>query len=565
MTANPKAPATSTRLGVQGLFLVSVAVTMAGMLWIRSLPPDPLALKWESIFRYLFLYEDYWLAAGGCVVLALALAPGVRAASYGLLRWLDKNIAVAALLYFVLLSMGAFFVYHAHPLSMDEYAQHFQSVVFASGSVAGQIPAELVDWVVPPVFQSHFLSVSPGSGRIVSSYWPSFALLMTPFTALGVPWLCNPVLGAASVLLIHRLGSELFPRTDAGALAALLTMASPAFFTNSISFYSMTAHLTLNAAFTLCLLKPTMVRAFIAGVIGSIALTLHNPFPHVLYAIPWVVRLSWSSNRLKLIAVLAGGYLPLTLVLGLGWAIFKEGIAPSGLLDSQDGSSAWRLQSVFAAPNAALLYARLAATFKLWVWAVPTCMLFACVGAWLHRRNDRVTVLSASALLTFVGYLFVVFHQGHGWGYRYFHSAWLTLPLLAAGAFALPGTGAAASNRRLVEVKKYVSACAMLSGLILIPFNSFQVHRFISRHLEQEPQAMVGGPHVTFISASGGYYSIDLVQNDPFLRGPMLRLLSRGHEKDAELIRERFPDMVLLVRDPRGSVYGPAPQERAAE
>src|SRR5690606_27834362 len=129
MTANPKAPATSTRLGVQGLFLVSVAVTMAGMLWIRSLPPDPLALKWESIFRYLFLYEDYWLAAGGCVVLALALAPGVRAASYGLLRWLDKNIAVAALLYFVLLSMGAFFVYHAHPLSMDEYAQHFQSVV----------------------------------------------------------------------------------------------------------------------------------------------------------------------------------------------------------------------------------------------------------------------------------------------------------------------------------------------------------------------------------------------------------------------------------------------------
>ena len=38
------------------------------------------------------------------------------------------------------------------------------------------------------------------TGRIVTAYWPSFALVLAPFTWLGIPWACNPLLSAGTVL-----------------------------------------------------------------------------------------------------------------------------------------------------------------------------------------------------------------------------------------------------------------------------------------------------------------------------------------------------------------------------
>ena len=71
---------------------------------------------------------------------------------------------------------------------------------------------------------------------------------------------------------------------------------------------------------------------------------------------------------------------------------------------------------------------------KVWLWAVPGMMLLAVVGAWRWREDTRVLTLAVSALTTIFGFWFVPFDQGHGWGFRYFHSAWMTLPVLAAAA-----------------------------------------------------------------------------------------------------------------------------------
>ena len=94
------------------------------------------------------------------------------------------------------------------------------------------------------------------TGQVVSSYWPGFALLLTPFEFFGVPWLCNPVLGALTVLVLHRLALELVGSRELAGLAVLLGLASTAVSINSISFYSMTAHALANAIFALLLLKP---------------------------------------------------------------------------------------------------------------------------------------------------------------------------------------------------------------------------------------------------------------------------------------------------------------------
>jgi hypothetical protein len=51
-----------------------------------------------------------------------------------------------------------------------------------------------------------------------------------------------------------------------------------------------------------------------------LALFLHNPFPHVLFAFPCVVWLVWKRGIRSELLALASGYLPLSLLLGVGWS-----------------------------------------------------------------------------------------------------------------------------------------------------------------------------------------------------------------------------------------------------
>ena len=62
-------------------------------------------------------------------------------------------------------------------------------------------------------------------------------------------------------------------------------------------------------------------------------------------------------------------------------------------------------------------------------------LLLAWLGG-LRARNEMLRLCFDSALLTFFAYFVIPFDQGHGWGYRYFHSAWGVLPVLAAAGMA---------------------------------------------------------------------------------------------------------------------------------
>ena len=163
---------------------------------------------------------------------------------------------VIAVISAAVLAAGTVIVYHDHPLSMDEYAGYFQSRVFAAGHLSGSFPPPLLDWLIPPGFQDYFLNVSPVSGAVTESYWPGFALLLTPFMWAGVPWLCNPVISALTLLVIHRLALEIFDDREAAGFALMLSAASPVIFANGISYYSMPAHLLANSVFALLLIRP---------------------------------------------------------------------------------------------------------------------------------------------------------------------------------------------------------------------------------------------------------------------------------------------------------------------
>jgi hypothetical protein len=488
------------------------------------------------IFRYLLMANDAktaWLALAVCLLAALW-----RNASIPLkvVDFMGTHVTGVTIATVALFGLGAVFVYHNTAFSMDEYAAVFQAKIFAAGRITAQLPPSVVDWLVPGGFNGAFVIASRSTGQAIEAYWPGFSLILAPFEYLGIPWLCNASLAGCAVLLIHRITLEITGNRHAAGWAVLFALASGAFAANAISYYSMQAHLTANMLFVWLLLKPTPYRAFNAGVVGSLALVLHNPFPHALFAAPWIIAIARSKDLRRAFIPLMLGYLPLLIFLGAGWLLLRTELAA--------GNSAFRpignhLNAVFSFPDTAMLNMRMAAMVKMWIWAVPGLFLFAVVG-WRRRGDDlRVRLLFQSAVMTFVGYVCVVFDQGHGWGYRYFHSAWGTVPILAACAMSARPE----SSSRLVS---FAGAAAILNLFLVVPYQLTQIDGLISRHSSQLPAPQRPGNNVYFVPAQGGFYVADLIQMDPLLRTDDLILFSRGADMDRKLLQQNWPAASLV-------------------
>jgi len=499
-----------------------------------------------AIFRYLFARDE-----PAAAWLALALLAASLAAAFASGRVYDRLVmqvasrpwpfigtVTAGLVAFALL------VYRAHPLSMDEYAAVFQAQVFARFRLHGEVPPGLVDRFIPPA-KFWFIEAKP-SGELISAYLPSFSLMLAPFAAAGVPWLLNPLIGGATLAAIWRLARLLWPDTAAPGWAVLLAAASPQFTVNAMSYYSMPAHLLASVLFAIAMLED---RLFTAGVIGSIALTLHNPLPHALFAVPWIASVAARPPRLRKLARLAAGYLPLSLLLGAGWYALRSGFGPQ-----QAGPAAAAglskftalLRTAFTWPSAQLAVARLESVCELSQWAVPGLLFIAIAAAWRFRARGAARLLALSAVTTFAGYFFVPYDQGHGWGFRYLHAAWAALPILAAGLLVQGGA-------RLRNM-----ACALAAGSLAIctPQRLLQVRGFIEGQLGQIPSPPERPAlELVLVRISRGYYSVDLVQNDPFLDSDRWMMFSRGPAEDERFLQAAFPGARKVAESPVATVW----------
>jgi hypothetical protein len=550
--------------GPRTLFLIGATLTTAILLWTHQMRLSGDQHGLAAIFFVLFAYNDYPGAVCALLIFVGALFGSRYLPARRIAQWAGDQPVAIAIITALLLALGTLFIYHDHPLAMDEYAAYFQSRVFAAGQLHGRFPAALLDWLIPRGFQDYFLNVSRATGDVIEAYWPGFALLLTPFTWAGVPWLCNPVISALTLLVIHRLALELFDDREAAGFALLLTIASPVIFANGISYYSMPAHLLANSVFALLLVHPTPLRAAAAGVVGSFALALHNPVPHMLFAAPWLVWVATRQGGVRLLAALISGYLPLCALLGLGWFFFSGHLMREGLVAATaPGAPADRLHgmiAIFSLPSPTVVLARLIGIAKIWVWAVPGLMLLAAVAAVRWRLDVLCRLLTASTFLTLFGYFFVPVDQGHGWGYRYFHSAWVALPLLATAALfrparALRGANSGAGLFEDNDTRAYVAACILLTLVFGIGFRAWQMQDFVARDLRQVPQYQGTERRVIILDGRSSFYGADLVQNDPWLRGMVIRMYSHGAAADEQMMAQHYPQLHRVYADRYGTVW----------
>jgi len=524
-------------------------------------PMQPIPSAASPIFWFLLKAFD---PAGNVLLLLLALIAyalrGRGQAFQAALANLPDHVGSLAATFFVLLCLGALLVCRAHPLSMDEYSAVFQAKIFAAGRIAGSFPAELTDRLLPSGFYNMFLTISRASGEVVSSYWPGFALLLTPFVWLGIPWAVDPLLAALAIPVVYRLGQGLTGSREAGAWSVAFLIASPVFSVTSMTFYSMPAHLLLNAVYAWLLLRPATGRAVAAGLVGSLALTLHQPLPHVLFALPFIVWLACRGGSWRILAALLAAYVPLGLLLGLAWKLYLTDLASATTAASTPaaGVAVTKVMldqfGVFVLPTWEMIGIRFAGLTKIWSWGALGIVVLAAWGCWVARKDTGVRLLAAAFAATIAGYFIVPFDQGHGWGYRYAYSAWFVLPLFAGIALTqgLRGMDRDAAD----QVRGMAGWAVALSLLLATGFRLIQVDGFVRQQLSQVPPlarpADAGVREAIIVNPRQGFYAFDLVQNDPLLRGPRLILISYGDERLSDFMKLRFPGYVPAESGPWG-------------
>lgn len=522
----------------------AAAALMTGLPHLAAWMPPPAKL---TVFYRLFFYNDR--AGAMAMLLALLLAivlPGVKDILTDLADWMGENPGKVAMVAFAILALGARFIYMHHPFSMDESAPIMQAHAFAHGQMAAYYPPTLINSIIPPEFQGYFVVVDHKTGGAISVYWPGLALLETPLVRLGLGWCLNPAFGALALLMIHRLASDITEDRAAGGWAMLVALASPQFTVTAMSYYAMAGELALNLLFLWLILRSDRKSAFIAGMVGGLALIMHNPVPHLLMAFPCLLWLAWRRERWGRLASAALGYLPLGLGAGLGWWLYANSFGDGSTYMAGANHPGFvaglisTMKKVLTLPTESMLFARWLAVWKTWIWACPGLLLTLCIA---RKRSLQEKLLLAAFMLTFIFFLFVPYDQGWGWGYRYIHPAWGALPVIA-GVLATTS-----------DSLRYWSGRIAFAGLLATPIFLWQTHATIKHELSYRLSTPDTGNWIVFIAldTSGGYKD-DLVQNPPGNHSTRY-LVSGGTEKDEALMAKFFPDAVEVQRDYRGSKW----------
>ncbi len=565
--------------------------------------------RYPFVYNHLLATVDWAGAVWGLLFLSVAVVLPAQRRLDDLAEWLGRNDRLVAAVAAAALAVLCLRVQQNYPLTMDEHAPAFQAEAFARGRLAGQWPPPLVPLLVAPVNIGWFFVVSKETGQVCSEYWPGHALLMAPFAVVGAPWACNPVLSGCALLLVAALARRAFGDRAAG-WAILFMLASPVFAAYGISFYAMTAHMTLNLLYALLLTNPTLARVAGAGAVGGFALALHNPFPHFAFALPWLGWLAVRPDRWTRLPLVGLCYAAVFLPIDVGWRHVKQAIRenrPASVFAAawsprvEDGAETgaaaapgetgapvktspapppprgfvaavadtiahikgfamqFRLPALFN-----FIDRRFAAILREVAWDAPGLLVLACLSAWRHRRTVPARLMALSGLATFLGYSFIDVSGGHGWGQRYFFSAWSCLPFLAGGLLAEPaesgatqprGEGGAGAGRDpgLADVLRSAGLAAVLSLVICLPVRLWQIHAFIADHVAQiPPLPEAGSPGVRdvvrFLDPFQGYFRNDLVRNHSFFEHGPYTFVSTGAENDKQVIERLAAGIGLRAR-----------------
>lgn len=503
-------------------------------------------------FRLYGLHEAPFLWLLGAFALAAwisgrrAGAPGSLARTKAIPGTLAVLAVVAAVGVLTVTLAGTYWILHSTPLSMDEFAAVFQARILGSGRMTAPVPAEWQPFARALV--PHFISYRAAEQVWLSSYLPAYAALRALFSTVGAELVLNPLLAAISVLSLAGASARLWPGdVRRGRLAILYLATSAQFLLMSMTGYSWAAHLCFNLLWLYLVLRDDRLGLAAAPWVGALALGLHNPFPHALFAAPFLLRLL-RTRRTGWIAY----YVAIYGVAALTWYRLMA------FSHSQVGRGA--AVQEFGLPSAEGYFVHGMNLSLLLTWQAPAMALFLVAAFFLIRSLKQAERdLMAGIVLTFAFYLMFPQNQGHGWGYRYLYSVLGSATLLAASAtVALAGpTGG--------TVRRLVIASSVAALVVQLPLRLYQAERFVRPYAATLDHIASRPADVVIVDPHSAYYGRDLIRNDPLWKTrPITLSLAALKPADVQELVRRYPGRVHLLTVPEMqrlglTTFGPGP------
>jgi hypothetical protein len=498
------------------------------------------------------LFAAWVQAAGlGAVVLAGIAMPDESAArAVQRMGWLRERgagmdpLVLAAALGVTLLSAVLCVVsYQRHPHIGDEVSYVYQARYLAQGMLA--MPR-------PPVLDAFNLDLFD----YTTTSWYASAPAGWPFVLAigvlaGVPWLVNPLLGGACVLLTWMLVSGTHDRRT-GRIAALLLAASPWHALVGMSFMTHSASLAFALVAAVAVARArraggtgwALVGGLATGMVGMIR-PLEGAIVGGLLGL-WVIGI--GGKRLALPGILAWGAGAMVFGVLIGWynqaltgdprafpiMVWADrfmGPHTNDLGFGPDRGVGWALDpNPGHGPVDAIINANLNTTTintELFGWATGSLLLVVALAVSRRRRRGDHLMLATLAAV-FGAHVFYWFSGGPDFAARYWYLMIVPLVALAASGVRLLEEPAGTPVGHPGHATRVRLVLAALGAMALVNFTTWRAVDKYRHYLGMRPDmrdvardrhfgrslVLVRGKHYPDFASAATYNPIDLAGAD---------------------------------------------------
>lgn len=459
--------------------------------------------------------QDRWLLLTG--TLLLLAATFLRSERTKPLQGSWKLAAGVGIGMSVLAVAGHYLVLAGYDLSRDEQMATFDATIFGRGWLFSPLPAFWQDHA--DALNTLFMYPAEDRGGWVSSYLPFNALVRAGLDLVGSPTLTGPLMIVVGAVALWGCAHRIWPEDpEARIVALLLYLCSGQVLVNGMTSYAMPAHLALNLVWLWLFLRSAWWADFAAIIVGFVAVGLHQPLMHPMFAAPLLFLLlierSWGRAAFYFLGYALVGAFWLWWP-NLMWALVQadpQTLRPAGV-DYLTRLSQALQQGGFSGP------ANMEANLLRFVAWQPL-LLLPLLGLALPiiRYNRLAAALAGGCFLTIIVMLLILPYQGHGFGYRYLHG-------LIGNIFLLAVFGWKAIKTDLARWRGLLVVTSVAGLGVIMPMQLAMAHAFyrpwalVSAEIDRIPSdyVVIGDEDVPF--------SRDLVINSPLLDRRPIRLV----------------------------------------
>ena len=484
-----------------------------------------------NITSYFYRTQD---AAASVLLIAALVVLARRSPNWRLPTRAPSTPAVVAIaaVFVALLWLGTHLVMLNYPLTRDEHMVVFDAANFSAGRIGNAIPPHWAGYSLALV--PSFLLVTHDFHVLASSYLPGNAALRAAFSAIADPALLNPLLAGVGT----RSNSPDRSATVRGPIGPGLDRG------RGICPFGADrgerddrlcndGALGVQSGVAAALLRGGIVGHAGAMAVGSLAIGLHQPIFHPLFAGPFVLWLA-IQGRWKLFAIYGAVYAG-AMLFWLSWISIV--VASVGGVNVDGGSAAGaggfiveRVLPLVSRIDRSMPALMAANGLRGLAWNAAFLLPLVIVAIMCRSRIGPVaTCLLAGVGLTLVAMAVLLPYQGHGWGYRYIHGVLGSIILLAGY-----GWQALDENDRGARQGAIVALGLVTIGLMT--FQMWQAHHFVAQHARLAGLIEAQRADFVVVDTDTTTAAIDEVRNLPDLSNRPLVFAS--HALNAAQVRE---------------------------